>query len=149
MVNAALKDTAMAAIRTKNTYLRALYERQRSRIGHGKAIGAVKHSMLVAVWHVLTNGQLYDDLGADYCRRRNPPAPPSTSSPNSKRSDTPSPCKRQPHKAHTRFPSVIDRETRTHRRGRCKRSYGHCRRRTDISEAETPPGCGGTFTLFA
>lgn len=39
----------MAAIRTKNTYLRALYERQRSRTGHGKAIGAVKHSMLVAV----------------------------------------------------------------------------------------------------
>jgi hypothetical protein len=35
-----------------------------------------------------------------------------------------------------------DRETRTHRRGRSKRSYGHCRRRTDISEAETSPGCG-------
>jgi transposase len=71
-LNAALKDAAMAAIRTKNTYLRALYERQRSRIGHGKAIGAVKHSMLVAVWHMLTNGQLYDDLGADYYRRRDP-----------------------------------------------------------------------------
>jgi transposase len=36
-LNAALKDAAMAAIRTKNTYLRALYERQRSRIGHGKS----------------------------------------------------------------------------------------------------------------
>ena len=34
----------MAAIRTRNSYLRALYERQRSRIGRGKAIGAVKHS---------------------------------------------------------------------------------------------------------
>jgi hypothetical protein len=43
-------------------------------------------------------------------------------------------------------PLVTDRETRTHRRGRSKRSYGHCRRRTDISEAEplagTPPGYG-------
>ncbi len=71
-LDAALKDAAMAAIRTNNTYLRALYERQRSRIGHGKAIGAVKHSMLVAAWHMLTTGQLYDDLGADYYRRRNP-----------------------------------------------------------------------------
>jgi hypothetical protein len=24
----------------------------------------------------------------------------------------------------------------THRRGRCKRSYGHCRRRTEIPQAE-------------
>jgi transposase len=62
----------MAAMRTKNTYLRGLYERQRSRIGHGKAIGAVKHSMLVAVWHMLSTGELYTDLGADYYRRRDP-----------------------------------------------------------------------------
>jgi transposase len=71
-LNAALKDAAMAAIRTRNSYLRALYERQRARIGHGKAIGAVKHSMLVAVWHMLTNGELYTDLGPDYYRRRDP-----------------------------------------------------------------------------
>jgi hypothetical protein len=39
-------------------------------------------------------------------------------------------------------PVVTDRETRTHRRGRSKRSYGHCRRRTDISQAEPPSGSG-------
>jgi transposase len=33
--NQALRDAAMAAIRTRNSYLRALYERQTSRIGHG------------------------------------------------------------------------------------------------------------------
>jgi transposase len=71
-LNQALKDAAMAAIRTKNSYLRALYERQRSRIGHGKAIGAVKHSMLVACWYMLTTGELYSDLGSDYYRRRDP-----------------------------------------------------------------------------
>ena len=71
-LNAALKDAAMAAIRTRGSYLRALYERQRSRIGHGKAIGAVKHSMLVAAWHMLTTGELYSDLGNDYYRRRDP-----------------------------------------------------------------------------
>lgn len=36
----------------------------------GKAIGAVEHSVLVAVWHMLSTGQLYDDLGGDYYRRR-------------------------------------------------------------------------------
>jgi transposase len=71
-LNVALNDAAVAAIRTKNTYLRALYERQRARIGHGRAIGAVKHSILIAVWHILTNGELYDDLGPDYYRRRDP-----------------------------------------------------------------------------
>jgi transposase len=71
-LNAALKDAAMAAMRTRNSYLRALYDRQRSRIGHGKAIGAVKHSIIVAAWHMLTTGELYSDLGPDYYRRRDP-----------------------------------------------------------------------------
>jgi hypothetical protein len=31
---------------------------------------------------------------------------------------------------------VTDRETKTHRRGQSKRSYGLCRRRTAIPEAE-------------
>jgi hypothetical protein len=34
---------------------------------------------------------------------------------------------------------VTDRETKTHRRGRSKRSYGHCRHRTEIPEAEPSP----------
>ena len=68
-LNEALKDAAMSAVRTKNSYLRALYERQRSRIGHAKAIGAVKHSILVAAWHMLTNGELYRDAGPNYFTR--------------------------------------------------------------------------------
>ena len=71
-LDAALKDAAMAATRTKDTYLQALYRRQRSRIGHGKAIGAVKHSVICARWHMLTTGELYRDLGGDYFRRRDP-----------------------------------------------------------------------------
>ncbi len=31
---------------------------------------------------------------------------------------------------------VTDRATKTHRHGRSKRLYGHCRRRTEIPEAE-------------
>ena len=38
---------------------------------------------------------------------------------------------------HAALPQLVtDRETKTHRRGRSKRSHGHCRRRTEISEAE-------------
>ncbi|MDQ3826235.1 MAG: hypothetical protein M3325_11055, partial [Actinomycetota bacterium] len=34
---------------------------------------------------------------------------------------------------------VTDRDTKTHRRGESKRWYGHCRRRTEIPEAEPRP----------
>jgi hypothetical protein len=36
---------------------------------------------------------------------------------------------------------LLQHET-THRRGRSKRSYGHCRRRNEIPEAEPPTGRG-------
>ncbi|MDA8399189.1 MAG: IS110 family transposase, partial [Actinomycetota bacterium] len=38
-----------------------------------KAAVAVAHSMLDVVWHLLTNGALYDDPGADYFDRRKDP----------------------------------------------------------------------------
>jgi hypothetical protein len=62
----------MAATRSKDTYLQALYRRQRSRIGHGKAIGAVKHSILCACWHMLTTGELYREAGGNYFTQRDP-----------------------------------------------------------------------------
>ena len=68
----ALKDAAMAAIRTNDSYLQAQYRRLRPRIGHGRALGAVKHTIICACWHMLTTGELYRDLGGDYFRRRNP-----------------------------------------------------------------------------
>jgi transposase len=71
-LDAALKDAAMAATRSKDTYLQALYRRQRSRIGHGKAIGAVKHSILCACWHMLTTGELYREAGGNYFTQRDP-----------------------------------------------------------------------------
>lgn len=71
-LNGALKDAAMAATRTNDSYLQALYRRKKSQLGHAKALGAVKHSMLVAVWHMLSTGEIYTDLGGDYYARRNP-----------------------------------------------------------------------------
>jgi transposase len=71
-LNDALKDAAMAAIRTNDSYLQAQYQRLRPRVGHGRALGAVKHSIICACWHMLTTGELYRDLGGDYFRHRDP-----------------------------------------------------------------------------
>ncbi|MDQ3607561.1 MAG: IS110 family transposase [Actinomycetota bacterium] len=71
-LNIALKDAAMAAIRTNDSYLQALYRRKKPQLGHGRAVGAVKHSMICAAWHMLSTGELYTDLGGDYYTRRNP-----------------------------------------------------------------------------
>jgi transposase len=71
-LNAALNDAAMAALRTNDSYLQALYRRKKAQIGHAKALGAVKHSIVCACWHMLTTGELYKDLGGDYYARRNP-----------------------------------------------------------------------------
>jgi transposase len=71
-LNTALNDAAMAAIRTNDSYLQAQYQRLRPRIGHGRALGAVKHSILCACWHMLSTGELYRDLGGDYFRKRDP-----------------------------------------------------------------------------
>jgi len=67
-----LKHVAMGAIRTNDSYLQAQYKRLKPRLGHGRALGAVKHSILYAIWHMLTNGELYRDLGGDYFRKRDP-----------------------------------------------------------------------------
>ena len=67
-----LEEAALAAIRSKNTYLAGQYKRLKPRLGHGRALGAVKHSMLIAYWHMFNNGEAYRDLGGDYFQRRDP-----------------------------------------------------------------------------
>jgi hypothetical protein len=71
-LDVALKDAALAAIRTNDSYLQALYRRKKPQLGHGRAIGALKHSIICACWHMLSTGQIYNDLGGDYYSRRNP-----------------------------------------------------------------------------
>lgn len=68
----ALEESAMAAVRAKDVYLAAQYQRLRPRRGHKKALGAVKHSIIVSCWHMLTTGETYRDLGGDYFARRDP-----------------------------------------------------------------------------
>jgi len=71
-LNQALKEAAMAALRTNDSYLQALYRRKKSQLGHGRALGAVKHSIICAAWHMLQTGELYRDLGGNYYTSRNP-----------------------------------------------------------------------------
>jgi transposase len=68
----ALEEAAMATIRVKAGYLAALYQRLRPRRGHKRALGAIKHSIICAIWHMLCTGETYRDLGGDYFTNRDP-----------------------------------------------------------------------------
>jgi transposase len=65
-LRAALGEAALAITRTKDTYLAARYKRVAARRGKKRAIVAVQHSMLIAIWHMLTHDVAYHDLGASY-----------------------------------------------------------------------------------
>ena len=71
-LDTALTEAALAATRSNDVYLAAQYQRLRPRRGHGRAIGAVKHSILTSCWHMLQTGELYHDPGGDYFSRQNP-----------------------------------------------------------------------------
>jgi len=72
--NAALCTTlvlaANAAARSKNTYLAAQYNRLAARRGKKKAIVALAHSILVAVYYILSRREPYRDLGGNYFDER-------------------------------------------------------------------------------
>ncbi len=72
-LRAALIESAQAATRSKDTYLRAQYEQIKRRHGHNKAVVAVAHSILIAAYHVLRDDVDYHDLGGDYFQRRADP----------------------------------------------------------------------------
>jgi len=65
-----LIQCAWAASRKNNSYLQAQYLRIRSRRGAKKAVCAVAASILTAIYHMLKNGALYQDLGASYFDNR-------------------------------------------------------------------------------
>jgi len=71
-LRATLQEAAWAAVKTKKSYYRTLYHRLKARRGPKKAIVAVQHAMLVALWHMLKHRVPHQDLGADYFDRRNP-----------------------------------------------------------------------------
>lgn len=64
-LRAALCEAAWAASRAKGTYLQSQFRRLAFARGKGgkKAVIAVAHSILIAVWHMLTHRVPYRDLG--------------------------------------------------------------------------------------
>jgi transposase len=71
-LDAVLTEMAHAAVRTKNSYFKAQYHRLAGRRGKKRAIGAVKHSLLVTVYFMLRDDKPYKDLGVDYFDKLNP-----------------------------------------------------------------------------
>ena len=73
--NALLRSTlvtcAHAATRNKSSYFYAQFTRISAHRGPKRAYVAVAHSMLVAIYHILKDGVVFKDLGADYYNQFN------------------------------------------------------------------------------
>lgn len=73
--NKLLKTTmiqcAHSAVMVKSSYFCAQFQRISARRGRKRAYVAIAHSMLIAVYHILKNGQVFSDLGADYYNQFN------------------------------------------------------------------------------
>lgn len=60
---------AWAATRTKGTYLRSKYDSLVGRRGKKKALIAVGHKILIAIYFILKDKVTYKELGADYLEK--------------------------------------------------------------------------------
>lgn len=73
--NALLRSTlivcAHAAVKNKSTYFSAQFARISAHRGKKRAYVAVAHSMLIAIYHILKDGVVFKDLGADYYNQFN------------------------------------------------------------------------------
>ena len=67
-----LTEVAWGAVRTKKSYFKSQYHRLAGRRGKKRAIGAVKHSILVTIYFMLRDKKPYKDLGVDYFDKLNP-----------------------------------------------------------------------------
>ena len=64
-----LNQCAQAAARTKRSYFKAQCERVSRRRGRKRAIVAVGHSLLEALYYVLKSDRPYQDMGVDYFQK--------------------------------------------------------------------------------
>jgi transposase len=65
----ALVEAAWSASNQQGTYYNALYHRLAGRRGKKRAIVAVAHALLTAIYHMLRDGVVHRDLGADHFER--------------------------------------------------------------------------------
>jgi transposase len=68
-VKRALGIAAKSAARKKTGFLAARFRRLAARRGYQKALVATEHSIIIAIWHMLSTGEYYHDLGGDHYHR--------------------------------------------------------------------------------
>jgi transposase len=68
----ALTQAALAGTRKKGSYAGAQFRRLAKRRGKQRAIIAVAHSLVVAIYYILRDQVAYQDLGADHFDRLSP-----------------------------------------------------------------------------
>ncbi len=71
-LKAALGMAAFNIAKQHDTYFSARYRRLAIRRGKKRAIVAIERALLTAIWHMLTNGDFYQDPGPDYYLKHNP-----------------------------------------------------------------------------
>ena len=62
---------AHSAVKKKGSYFYAQFQRISSHRGKKRAYVAVAHSMLIAIYHMIKNGDMFKDLGSDYYNQFN------------------------------------------------------------------------------
>lgn len=72
-IRRALIEAARAAVRTKGSYFGAQYRQIARRRGPNKAAVAVAHSLIELIWHLLSTGEVFKDLGDNYFQTRRDP----------------------------------------------------------------------------
>jgi transposase len=68
-----LIQAAWAAVKVKKSYFNSFYHRLAARRGKKRAIFAVAHHILIAIYHMLKKQEPFKDLGATYLDERNKP----------------------------------------------------------------------------
>ena len=70
-LKAVLGTAALNASKQTHSFLAARYRRLYARRGGSRALVAIEHTIITAVWHILANGEVFKELGPDYYVRRN------------------------------------------------------------------------------
>jgi transposase len=71
-LRSALVESALSAVRVKDSYFREKYYRLKARRGHKRAAVAIAHKILIAIYHVLAGDTPFQELGADYLDQLEP-----------------------------------------------------------------------------
>ena len=71
ILKSTLVECAQSAVRKKDSFLYAQYQRISMKKGKKRAIVAVAHTMLIAIYHMINENKEYQDLGSDFYNKFN------------------------------------------------------------------------------